>query len=715
MIGREVGLVSDDAKLNSQAMELIRVDNPIRTEAEDELGRGESVRSFVDQILGMDISEGLSVGVFGPWGSGKTSFVHLVEELFAERDVQFVEFNPWLFSDSQSLATRFFSELTATFGRDGGLKPVGDALKNYGAAVVGASNLISTLVGIPGLGQLLGPLLDAVAREKGLDELRADVERALEGRSTPLVVFLDDVDRLSFSEIREVFRLVRVTANFPNLVYVIVCDRRRVEQALADGGDHTYGRKYLEKIVQFPFNLPEVPSHRLLELLDEAIAGAVPDFEYLVDHETWTEIYTAIVLPLMGNLRDVNRYAAAIVGPLRALRDSVRVEDILALEAVRLFIPSAFVRLQGTVNVLTHPGYSTAMTRQFARVGRRQAASDFARQEVEALLKAGEERQSVVRAVVDLLFPFGEGVTDPGIESDPPGYEMLERRVAYEPVLRRYLERVEGVDLQNQAKAEAMLQFMDNEDAAGLNDFLRSLGSSLGDVCHAFVRLTHRFEPTHATTGVPVLLNLLPEADDEPSFSDSPRALVRRAVFWTIHAVGTQECIAEFARTILPSIESFSSKVDLLELLRPTPNVQLLGSEEAWLAMASELADEIRGAYGTNGIDEPRAYAKIVGFPGQAGLEPIEPDDSLERDFLLVHSALSATVSSAFGVSWYLPVETMTGLYGTEERARARVYRVSEEFSVEANSEALAHWGITPEAAQYTLRVAKAGPRSSGS
>jgi predicted KAP-like P-loop ATPase len=55
-------------------------DNPIRQPEDDVLGRLEVAESFADQVLSLDASEGVVVGVLGAWGSGKTSFMALVTD-----------------------------------------------------------------------------------------------------------------------------------------------------------------------------------------------------------------------------------------------------------------------------------------------------------------------------------------------------------------------------------------------------------------------------------------------------------------------------------------------------------------------------------------------------------------------------------------------------------------------------------------------------------
>lgn len=56
-------------------------------------------------------AEGLVVGVLGPWGSGKTSFVNIPRQSFARAEISVVDFNPWMFSGAEQLVSAFFTEL----------------------------------------------------------------------------------------------------------------------------------------------------------------------------------------------------------------------------------------------------------------------------------------------------------------------------------------------------------------------------------------------------------------------------------------------------------------------------------------------------------------------------------------------------------------------------------------------------------------------------
>src|SRR5437764_9651607 len=94
--------------------------------------------------------------------------------------------------------------------------------------------------------------------------------------SQGVLVLIDDIDRLTGDETREMFRLVKSLADFPNTIYLLAFDRARVASVL----DESYGGAgsvYLEKIVQVSFELPLPPRESLWGLLTERIDAIIRD------------------------------------------------------------------------------------------------------------------------------------------------------------------------------------------------------------------------------------------------------------------------------------------------------------------------------------------------------------------------------------------------------------------------------------------------------
>ena len=234
-------------------------DNPIKNPEEDTIGRISTAQNFAQHVLALNTKEGVVVGVLGPWGSGKTSFINLARNEFEKEEVPILDFNPWMFSGTAQLVESFFVELAAQLKiQNDSLAEIGKHLENYGEIFSGMGWL--PVVG-PWIerGRVTTETLSKLAppQKKGVFEQRPKLEEALSALDKPIVVVLDDIDRLETSEIRDVFKLVRLTANFPNIIYIVAFDRERVEEALGEQG--VPGRDYLEKILQVAVDLPVVP------------------------------------------------------------------------------------------------------------------------------------------------------------------------------------------------------------------------------------------------------------------------------------------------------------------------------------------------------------------------------------------------------------------------------------------------------------------------
>jgi predicted KAP-like P-loop ATPase len=283
--------------------------------------------------------------VLGAWGSGKTSFINLARGELEASAITVLDFNPWMFSGAEQLLHSFFSEISAQLRLRRTLSEVAETFEAYG-------DTFSTLSWLPLVGPWLARGISASKlfstivrrRKSGIGALREKVEKALVSLEQPVVVVLDDVDRLSTGEICEVFKLIRLIAKFPNVIYLVAFDRSRVEDALSQDG--IPGRDYLEKILQLATDLPAVPTEILRSQFLNAIDDALSDFENPgpFDSGVWPDVFEEVIWPLVRNVRDVRRYAAAIRITVRRLDGQISLVDVLALEAIRTFLPQVFNR-----------------------------------------------------------------------------------------------------------------------------------------------------------------------------------------------------------------------------------------------------------------------------------------------------------------------------------------------------------------------------------
>jgi hypothetical protein len=381
-------------------------DLPVMTEDDDGLGRGKFAGHLARQIE-LAPRSGFVVALVGPWGSGKTSVLHMVQKRLNDRQSAngisriVVPFNPWLVSGSEQLVSQFVAELASALPRELGTSrgaKAAERLRGYAGG-------LQTLEGIPGVGWafgLGGALMNEAGRRKDdspttLFEERDHARRALRELDVHIVVLIDDVDRLQNAEIRDLMRMIKMVGDFPNVTYLLAFDREVVRSALdvgqADGGE------YLEKIVQIEYRLPEPPPEMLEVLLLKAINRAIkglPDDR--IDRGRWESIYTQIVRPLVARPRHVRRFGNALPLAIDLAGNEIDTVDVIALTALQTLLPRFHDRLLDLCDDLT------PRVRNFVVwTSEDEAKRDSAVRLNEAASESGAP--TVARATYELLFP----------------------------------------------------------------------------------------------------------------------------------------------------------------------------------------------------------------------------------------------------------------------------------------------------------------------
>lgn len=539
----------------------LRSDNPIQRSEDDSLGRLESASIFAKNILSLDASEVVVVGVLGAWGSGKTSFINLAREEFKRNGVPVLDFNPWMFSGTEQLVESFFSEISAQLNVASGLEEVGKKFSEYGEIFSGLSWL--PFVGPwvergQDMAKILGDLLQR--KREGISGIRGRVVDALLKLDLPIVVVLDDIDRLSTDEIRDLFKLVRLTANFPNIVYIVSFDRSRVENALSEQG--LSGRAYLEKIIQVGIDLPAIPfgvlNSQIFSALNDALSSIDSPAE--LDQSVWTDVFMEIIRPLILNMRDVRRYSLAVSATIRNLNGQISMADLLALEAIKVFLPDVFQQIHSSVDELTSVTGTDYGERK---------ASERMKKKIDRLIEIAGEKSEVVKSLVDRLFPaarrhIGGSIYGPEWKSD----WLLHRRVAHENILKLYLERVVGDDLRSFMCAEEAWRLMSSRQL--LDEYLRSVDPlNLQDVIASLEIYESKFSPDQVVPSSIVLLNLLPSLTPRPRgmFALDTSMVVGRVVYRLIRSLKVQVELEKSVGEIYSSLSLLSLKLQLIMMV----------------------------------------------------------------------------------------------------------------------------------------------------
>jgi predicted KAP-like P-loop ATPase len=217
-------------------------ERPIRAFDEDRLERDQFVRRVASALVDGETrkARGVVIGITGPWGSGKSSILNLLRErLKADNpDTVVVSFDPWLISGRNDLISEFINELLATIKSDPKvarkLKSITSTFAKYGRLLEPAAGYVNPMAGAAlkfttNVAEIFN------SKDESLSTLRTKLLAELAESTTPIVVLIDELDRIEDQEIRTVAQLVRSVADFPGISYVLAYDHDRVVQALGEG------------------------------------------------------------------------------------------------------------------------------------------------------------------------------------------------------------------------------------------------------------------------------------------------------------------------------------------------------------------------------------------------------------------------------------------------------------------------------------------------
>ena len=300
--------------------------------AEDALNTQRLVDALDELLLRREKPETpFSIGVFGSWGSGKSSLLarlkyHLRATTEYEQKFLPVDFSPWEYKEEPNLLVPLLLTLaeasTATLrpavreqvqkiAKITGLSLVRLA-SAAGRAATGAIRGKSTEVDVHGEILEAAKTVEAEAAAKAprvdlsdLTKLRSLVRNVIEqvrGEKT-LVLLVDDLDRCHPPEkIVQLLEHIRLFLDCEGCIFIIACDRhtvvRAIDEKFKDQGSH-----YLEKFFQLPIHLPAPDAGRLRDLVPEAKVKGNPDVVY-----EWADYLRRIGAVLRHNPRRLKRF-----------------------------------------------------------------------------------------------------------------------------------------------------------------------------------------------------------------------------------------------------------------------------------------------------------------------------------------------------------------------------------------------------------------------
>ena len=243
----------------------------------------------------------ITIGIFGDWGSGKSSLMLLMkesidqwmkEETNKKEKVAQIQFNSWQFENYEDTKLTLIETVLSEIEKD--LKKKQNAIKNGVDFLKKIKYLKLGVFFLKKIGQQAVPeellkllptkeewkkeltdddaklLIDEVSKgnaTKFIERFREDFEKIVVGADyRSVIVYIDDLDRCEPSRIIQCLEAVKLFVNVKRTAFVIGADERIIEHAIEERYHHKIEKKtisspysdYMEKLIQLPYRIPRL-------------------------------------------------------------------------------------------------------------------------------------------------------------------------------------------------------------------------------------------------------------------------------------------------------------------------------------------------------------------------------------------------------------------------------------------------------------------------
>ena len=278
--------------------------------ADDKYGRDIPATLLIEKIFSTFNASQASKGSFvininEAYGFGKTSFLHIFEKQLQKNSQPFlyIDYRPWLCENEQSIVKEFFTLLAEKL-KDYSLN---DDITQYMAQLMEESSQVA-----PWWAKVPLSFIAKNIKPRPLQEIHDAIRDALQTIDKPIIVTIDDVDRLQEKELTAVLKLIRDTADFPNIFYIVAAENAHLHQMLSRIGVK-HPDIYLKKFFNLDFLLPAHETIQMSQLL-EKLQTILPAYGY--DAMQTQEVVNRIrniqlIAKAFDNMRDVVRFLNA--------------------------------------------------------------------------------------------------------------------------------------------------------------------------------------------------------------------------------------------------------------------------------------------------------------------------------------------------------------------------------------------------------------------
>lgn len=309
-------------------------DNPVIADIDDTFERKTVAKEIARLIMLTHNKKSFAIGILGEYGSGKTSFLNLIANTLNKDKTEIMYFNPWSSENAQSIQKDLFDQLASKLSD---INPILSSLiYSYSRKLSRIDNSTQSIIS----------RLNFLNNFYTKDHYNDDYQRLNQMIATvgkKIVIVIDDLDRLYDEEVIEVLRLIRNTANFSNIFYLVAYEKSYVTNALKSLNDKS-NLTYLDKIFQFEIPLPKREVDNLIKTLQEELKGHISEVDYQHFEERiipygFKNQFEKSYNRIFRHSRDIVKFINGFRISYNLISEEVDFENLFVLELIKFRYP----------------------------------------------------------------------------------------------------------------------------------------------------------------------------------------------------------------------------------------------------------------------------------------------------------------------------------------------------------------------------------------
>lgn len=246
----------------------------------DKLERQQHAVNFMNMVS-LYSETGCVIALNGLWGTGKTTFVKMMEQQMKNQRYKPLYFNAWTNDFVSDPLVAMLAEMKEVMPQSPKLEAVvklgGKILTTIGGSIVKSVAKNKFGVDVDAVADDVADVIkdqidEYTEQKKTLEDFKEALveyvaDNTEEGR--PVVFFIDELDRCNPHFAVQVLERVKHLFDIPNMVFVLIINKKQLQHAICGyyGSENIDAENYLRRFVDVEYHLPEADKDKYFELL----------------------------------------------------------------------------------------------------------------------------------------------------------------------------------------------------------------------------------------------------------------------------------------------------------------------------------------------------------------------------------------------------------------------------------------------------------------